>query len=107
MSEIGALAAAQQNWSHSTASTSLTAGAGGSGAPVAMAPQSQQVQGGGPQQQVAPTTSTAPGAFGVGLPSSVFHAVGSKPGQNGFRLSNNGLMDMPLQRSELIPPSLD
>lgn len=58
------------------------------------------------QQQIAPVSSAAP--FGVGLPSSVFHSVGGggkpvapqHPGQNGFRLSNNGLVDMPMQRSE-------
>ncbi|KAL5963587.1 Segment polarity protein dishevelled, partial [Taenia solium] len=103
VSEIGAVAAAQQNWSHSTASTSLAAGGGGSGAPVAMTtqpqpPQTAQQQ---QQQQVAPVSTAAP--FGVGLPSSVFHSVGGKsvpqnPGQNGFRLSNNGLVDVPLRR---------
>uniref|UniRef100_A0A5K3EIK1 DEP domain-containing protein n=1 Tax=Mesocestoides corti TaxID=53468 RepID=A0A5K3EIK1_MESCO len=86
VSEIGALAAAQQNWSHSTASTSLTAGGGG-GAPVAITTQQQP-----PQQQAVPVSSGA--QFGGALPSSsVFH-----PGQNGYRLSNSGLMDMPLQQ---------
>lgn len=102
MSEIGAMAAAQQNWSHSTASTSLAAGGGGSGAPVAMTTQAQAPQTAHQQQQVAPVSTAAP--FGVGLPSSVFHSVGGKsvpqnPGQNGFRLSNNGLVDVPLRRS--------
>ena len=101
VSEIGALAAAQQNWSHSTASTSLTAGGGGSGAPIAMVTQSHQPQS-GQQQQVVPTTSTTATAFGVNLPPSVFHTVSGKPGQNGFRLPNNGLVDIPLQRSELF-----
>ncbi|EUB62916.1 Segment polarity protein dishevelled DVL-3 [Echinococcus granulosus] len=102
VSEIGALAAVQQNWSHSTASTSLATGGGGSGAPVAMATQPQPSQAAQQQQQqVAPVSTADP--FGVGLPSSVFHSVGGKPApqhprQNGFRLSNNGLVDIPLRR---------
>ncbi|CDS37010.1 segment polarity protein dishevelled [Echinococcus multilocularis] len=101
VSEIGALAAVQQNWSHSTASTSLATGGGGSGAPVAMATQPQPSQAAQQQQQVAPVSTAAP--FGVGLLSSVFHSVGGKPApqhprQNGFRLSNNGLVDIPLRR---------
>lgn len=103
------MAQAQQNWSHSTASTSLTVGGNGPPqVPMNAQPQSQPQQSQVTQQQQM-AVSSATGPFG--LPSSVFHSAaggkpvstqppGQHPGQNGFRMSNNGLVDMPMQRSE-------
>ncbi len=117
VSEIGALAAAQQNWSHSTASTSLTAGGGSGGVkatPVGMGNQPQQAPPPPPptQAMAAPVSASAAAQFGASLPSGVLKAAASaQPGSNGFRFSNShGLMDMPLQQSMFfamirMPPS--
>ncbi|KAM3187978.1 hypothetical protein ACTXT7_001213 [Hymenolepis weldensis] len=107
VSEIGALAAAQQNWSHSTASTRLTVGGNGSPqVPMATQPQQPPPSQATQQQQMAVSSSAGP----FGLPSSVFHSAGGgggklvptqsqHPGQNGFRMNNNGLVDIPMQRN--------
>nr|CDS32623.2 segment polarity protein dishevelled [Hymenolepis microstoma] len=109
VSEIGALVAAQQNWSHSTASTSLTVGGNCSPQiPMASQPQPQPTPSTQATQQQQMAISSTAGPFG--LPSSVFHSAGSggggklvssqtqHAGQNGFRMNNNGLVDMPMQR---------
>ncbi|VUZ55016.1 unnamed protein product [Hymenolepis diminuta] len=103
VSEIGALAAAQQNWSHSTASTRLTVGGNGPPqVPMVTQPQQSPPSQATQQQQMAVSSSAGP----FGLPSSAFHSAGggggklvsTQSGQNGFRMNNNGLVDIPMQR---------
>lgn len=107
VSELGAIAAAQQIWSHSTASTSLTTGGGSGGLKATPASMPSQSQSAAPQAPppVPPTNPQAQplGAIPVSSAAALFGGLKPTPSsavQNGFRFPNNhGLIDMSQRRS--------